>query len=150
MLTAPMKTSALSLVFLLFAFYSYSQETAFVKSVKPTKNYDYKYHVMYYLTQGDEFIAVHCSKKTLLLEKFNSKTMKPIKEQEVKFSEPYSIFERLISIENRHFLIYSTYQKKEKKSQLRYKEINFEECTFHEQSRLIFESSGEIPMGSSQ
>lgn len=124
------------------------QEITFTSSSKSLKQYKQdKYHVMYYLDQGDELLVIHRSKKTLLLEKLNSTTMESTKVTEIEnFSKTYCIFERLLTINQRHFLLYSSYDKKSKKDRLLCREIDFELGDFKTEEQILIEVEGEIPM----
>jgi hypothetical protein len=102
---------------------------------------------MYYLNKGEEFMVVHRSKKTLLLDKFDAKSMKCLSSVEVAdFSKAYCIFERLLTLNNRHFLLYSSYDKKKKKDRLFYREIDFKLGNFKSEEQVMIEVDGEIPM----
>lgn len=124
-----------------------AQETTFTPSLKSSDQYKYdKYHVMYYLHQGDELMVIHRSKKSLLLEKFNSKTMESLGTVEVEnFSKAYCVFERLLTLNQRHFLVYSSYDKKNKKDRLLCREIDFSAGNFKTKEQVILEADGEIP-----
>lgn len=143
-----MKYFFILLYFSFFILNAKGQNTTFAPSSKSLKQYKQdKYHVMYYLHQDGELLVIHRSKKTLLLEKFNSKTMESIQTNEVEdFSKTYCIFERLLSINRRHFLLYSSYDKKTKKDRLLCREIDFELGNFKSTERVIVEVEGEIPM----
>ncbi len=95
-----------------------------------------------YFTQGSEMMSIKWTKKEIIVQKFNLKTMAQTGTKSFKSTPSGGSPETFYQIKDKFYYFYSTYSKSEKITELKAKEIDFKTGTISENEKLVLSIPG--------
>ncbi len=90
-----------------------------------------------YFTVGDDIIMIKFAKKNIYLQKYNTKSGKQTKVKILPTLEKNATTENLIKLNNKIYIFYSLYDKKNITEQLFYKELDISSLTFSNTKKIL-------------
>lgn len=109
---------------------------------KPYKVIDAREKI--YLSKGNELLLVKINDDRLTFQKFNTESLELIEFREFKDMGDEFDVELLTEINGKFFLFYSIWDDKNKKELLYKREINFDDCLFKDNGKIIISVEGKV------
>jgi len=98
----------------------------------------------HYFSKGNEMLTIKVRGRFIIVQKFNTTTLKELSSKEFEhFPKPF-VIEKIMEFNNRYFVFFSVWDKKNHLEQLYYQEISFAKANFIGEPKRIIKSSTKI------